>query len=289
MQFAKLSPNFQEMDGQLGSISGPQGEVKASRGLSPKAAAAAHEEEDTDDDSDGTEEDTNPQPTPPETDNSPGPKDPKDTLDTAVMEERITLRMTAVMETMMVKLQPLKAQIRKRKAVDIFSSFEISVMISDGGVTTFAKGQKRFKISKNSTKRRDSIAVSTEKVGGGSDPGKRQGICQGTKINKFFEINNNNGNADSELNEILDTSSFFDFSNVSQSSSDEELFFVESTKLSNTFETEEFSFSSSFKLFSEEDGSFSDDVNHTSSNIVVKLLSSSFPSPEKFKKARKKT
>ena len=253
-----------------------------------KVAATTHEKKNIDNDSDDIEKNINSQLILLKTNNSSRFKNLKNTLNIVIMKKKIIFRMTTIMKIIMIKLQFLKTQIRKRKIVDIFNNFEIFVMISDEKITIFAKKQKRFKISKNSIKKRNFIVVSTEKMNDDSDFKKRQEICQSTKINKFFKINNNNGNADSKSNETFDILNFFDFSNVFQSSFDKELFFVELTKFSNISKIKKFSFSSSFKSFSEENDSFSDDVNHTSLNIIVKFFSSSSPSSEKFKKARRR-
>ena len=142
-----------------------------------KAATATHEKKNIDDDSDGTEKNINSQFILSKTNNSSKFKNFKNTLNIVVMKKKIIFKMTAIMKTMMIKLQFFKTQIRKRKVVDIFSSFKIFVMISNEEITIFAKKQKKFKISKNSTKKRNFIVVSTKKMNDDSDFGKRQEIC----------------------------------------------------------------------------------------------------------------
>ena len=107
-----------------------------------KTVAAAHEENNINDSNDDNiEKDTNPQLILSKTNNSSKLKKSKkfeNTLNLAVMKERIIIKMTITMKTMMIKLQ-LKSQIRKRKIVDIFNSSKTSIIINDESITTFAK------------------------------------------------------------------------------------------------------------------------------------------------------
>ena len=104
-----------------------------------KAVATIHEEKNIDNDNDDIKKNINSQSTFSKTNNSSEFKNFKKVLNIVVMKKKIIFRIITTMKTMMIKLQSFKAQIRKRKIVDIFNSFEISIMISDEKIMIFTK------------------------------------------------------------------------------------------------------------------------------------------------------
>ena len=165
------------------------------------AAAAAQEEKKTSDESEKKSEMlTNTQFTSSKTNDSfsKSKKINSKNLNIAAMKKRIIAKLKASNKSLMKQLLvKIKSQINKRKAADSFdnsSNLSFTMISREKKQTTHTRSQKKSRISRNSTTKRESSAIKRRKVSDDFDSKN----CQEKR--QAQNVNNNNNNDDEKVN-----------------------------------------------------------------------------------------